>query len=441
MKEQVNPDIRAKIHRSAFYALLLLLAVCIAPFVLAQRIGLPANIIVVTNTNDSGPGSLRQALVDANDGDTIDATGVSGTILLTSGELQISHNVTINGPGAENLAVSGGGNSRVFENFASGATISGFTITAGRDPFKNINGGGLRNFGELTLRDSIVSGSTSLLSGGGIFVDAGGTLTVTNSTIAQNFGSRGGGIASDSGATLTVIDSTISGNVAGAPLDFGTWGGGGIASAGQLTVINSTISGNSLHFHGQGAGMLLTAGSATITDSTISDNLLGGSIVNSGAATQIKDTVLNARSTIVNVAGTVTSLGYNLASDNGGGYLTGPGDQINIDPILGPLQDNGGPTFTHELLAGSPAINAGDSNFTPPPDYDQRGPGFDRLVNGRIDIGSFEVQAGSTPTPTPTPTSTPTPSSTPTPTATVRPTPTPRIAPTPGSRPTPAPRP
>src|SRR5262249_843671 len=80
---------------------------------------LPANIIVVTNTNDSGPGSLRDALGVANDGDMIDATGVSGTILLTSGELQIIHNVTVNGPGVGNLAIDGNASSRVFENFAS----------------------------------------------------------------------------------------------------------------------------------------------------------------------------------------------------------------------------------------------------------------------------------------------------------------------------------
>ena len=111
---------------------------------------------------------------------------------------------------------------------------------------------------------------------------------------------------------------------------------------------------------------------------------------------------------IFNDGGTVTSHGYNLSSDNGGGYLTGPGDQINTDPMFGPLQDNGGPTFTHALLPGSPAINAGDPSFTPPPLYDQRGPGFDRVVNGRIDIGSFEVQ-GPTPTPTPRPSATPRP--------------------------------
>jgi hypothetical protein len=76
------------------------------------------------------------------------------------------------------------------------------------------------------------------------------------------------------------------------------------------------------------------------------------------------------------------------------------------------LQDNGGPTFTHQLLPGSPAINAGDPNFMPPPFFDQRGPGFNRVINGRIDKGSFEVQG-----PTPTETPSPTPTHTPTPTA------------------------
>jgi hypothetical protein len=96
---------------------------------------------------------------------------------------------------------------------------------------------------------------------------------------------------------------------------------------------------------------------------------------------------------------------YLIRSD-GAGILTGPGDQINTDPMLGPLQDNGGPTFTHALLPGSPAIDAGDPSFAPPPSFDQRGPGFDRVSGSRIDIGSFEVQVGGTPTPTSTPTAT-----------------------------------
>ena len=97
-----------------------------------------------------------------------------------------------------------------------------------------------------------------------------------------------------------------------------------------------------------------------------------------------------------NTQGIVTSLGYNVSSDDGGDILTGPGDQTLTDPMLGPLQNNGGSTLTHALLPGSPAINAGDPSFTPPPFFDQRGPAFARVVNGRVDIGSFEVQGLST---------------------------------------------
>jgi hypothetical protein len=155
--------------RGACY-LLLLVVIYAIPFALAQRdatkqsVAKPTNIIVVTNTNDSGTGSLRDALSVANDGDTIDATGVSGTILLTSGELQINHNVTINGPGAGNLAVNGNAIFRVFENFVPNVTISGFTITNGhpRPPDSN-GGGGILNHGGLTL-----SGSAFVSNYGGL---------------------------------------------------------------------------------------------------------------------------------------------------------------------------------------------------------------------------------------------------------------------------------
>ena len=99
---------------------------------------------------------------------------------------------------------------------------------------------------------------------------------------------------------------------------------------------------------------------------------------------------------------TVTISGLTII--NGGGIYNGPGDQTNTNPRLGPLRDNGGPTFTHGLLLGSPAINAGDPNFVGPPDYDQRGPGYVRVRGGRIDVGSFEVQNPPTPTPRPAPT-------------------------------------
>jgi hypothetical protein len=478
---------------------------------------LPANIIVVANTNDSGAGSLRGALALAKDGDTIDATGVSGTILLISGELQITHSVSINGPGTASLTVSGNATFRVFENFASNVIISGLTITNGFAADNN-GGGGILNHGVLTLSDSIVNNcatpSGNNQQGGGIFNDAGailtltgstltgnhagcagggvystnaqltvtnstisgngagsllpclgtgggisingGSLTVTNSTISGNGGGLGGGgmsgddvtvtvsnstISGNTGACfgggisisnvqLTVISSTISGNLSGgfAGLCEAGVGGGIYSGNAQVTVTNSTLSGNSAS--GNGGGIDCGGGTLTVTHSTISDNEGGGISNVNGQATQIGDTVLNAGEfggTISNNGGTVTSLGYNFASDDGGGVLTGPGDQINTDPILGPLQDNGGPTFTHELLLGSPAIDAGDPSFTPSPDYDQRGPGFARVVNSRIDIGSFEVQ-GLSPTPTPTPTATATPTSTPrhSPTSRPRQTPHPR---------------
>src|ERR1041385_7072578 len=113
MKNQFIPGIK-----SAAIATALLFAAAIPTHAIT---------ITVTNTNDNGPGSLRASLAAGNDGDTIDATGVYSTILLTSGELQITHNVTINGPGTANLAVNGNATSRVFDNFASNVTISGLT--------------------------------------------------------------------------------------------------------------------------------------------------------------------------------------------------------------------------------------------------------------------------------------------------------------------------
>jgi len=347
---------------------------------------LPATIIVVTNTNDSGPGSLRNALAVANDGDTIDATGVSGTIVLTSGELQINHNVTINGPGAGNLAVNGNGTFRVFKNETSDAIISGFTITNGLTA--DGGGGGILNLGGLTLSDSVVSNcatssGNSSPGGGAISTFAVGyrtTLTVSNCTISGNSADYGGAIGSvalsfdnDASSVVTVSNSTLSNNSAtccgGAIYNSAT----GPHSIASLGIANSTFSGNSAT--GNGGGIY--------NNGEIARLVLGGTILNAGSS---GENIFN------NGSGAVTSLGYNLASDNGGGFLTGSGDQINTDPMLGPLQDNGGPTFTHALLLGSPAIDSGDPNFTPPPFYDQRGPGFARVANGHIDKGSFDVQ-------------------------------------------------
>jgi hypothetical protein len=314
------------------------------------------------------------------------------------------------------------------------------------------SGGGISNTGTMIINAGTVQSNMGFFSAGGIYNT--GMLTITGTTISNNqtgdpghFGAVGGGIVND--GTMTIQDSTISGNSAlGGDLDGGY--GGGI-SGNNNTITNSTITGNSA-LHGGGV-----AGGGTIAYTTFSNNSAtyqdGGALYVTSPL-ELGNTILQAGASGVNIfnnGGSLITRGYNISSDDGSGYLNGPGDQINTDPLLGPLQDNGGPTFTHALLPGSPAIDAGDPKFTPPPYYDQRGPDFWRVRNGRIDSGSFEVQAGTTPSPTPTPAASPTPTSSPTPTATATatatftPTPTPtripRSSPVPRPRRTPHPRP
>ena len=345
-----------------FAAICLILACALA-------ISAHATTIIVSNTNDSGPGSLRQALADANDGDTIDATSISGVITLTAAQLLVDKSVTINGAGADVLAIDGNATTRVFQtDTGETVTISGLTMRNGQGNF-----------------------------GGGILNGDSATLTIINSTLSDNSGGFGGG-AFNSGR-LAIVNSTVSGNIASE--------GGGIynSGAGILTITNSTFSGNAASSIGGG---VFNLGTLQLAHSTLSDNsarFLAGGILNFQNL-EIGNTILkrgdSGENIYNNTQGIVTSLGYNVSSDDGGDILTGPGDQTLTDPMLGPLQNNGGSTLTHALLPGSPAINAGDPSFTPPPFFDQRGPAFARVVNGRVDIGSFEVQGLST-TPTPSP--------------------------------------
>src|SRR6266545_3714380 len=214
-----------------------------------------ATTITVINTNDSGSGSLRQALSDANNGDTIDFdSSLEGQIItLTSGQLLVNRSVGISGLGADNLTVDGNANDRVFYiNPNNTVTISGLTITNG---VVVGDGAGIYNDrATLTVTNCTISGN----SGGGIFNygfsgSGTATLTITNCTVSGN---SGGGIDNygsyGAGATLTITNSTVSGNSAGY--------GGGIRNRGQgddfsggsatLTVTNSTLSGNSASFGG-----------------------------------------------------------------------------------------------------------------------------------------------------------------------------------------------
>jgi hypothetical protein len=345
--------------------------------------------------------------------------------------------------------------------------ISGNTATSKGEPDGSIGGGIYSVGGTLEVTNSTISGNHVNIGGGGIY----GSGTITNSTISGNSASPavvgnagvGGGIWTQ--GVLILNNCTVSNNVAelegGGVLNFGTLRvtnctvsgnmaegkhtrsplGGGIDNYSDATLFeisNSTITNNLAG--GGGGGIYNRGGHGTITYTTLSGNSgVDGGAIHNRATLEIRNSILNSGDfgpNIFNEGGTITSHGYNLSSDDGSGYLSGPGDQANTDPLLGPLQDNGGPTFTHDLLPGSPAVDAGDPNFAPPPLYDQRGPGFDRVVDGRIDIGSFEVQGG-TSSPTPTPTITPTAAPVVSPTPAPRPTPTPRPRPTPLARPTP----
>src|SRR5215831_2846690 len=274
MKRRINPKVKAHLLRGVFY-FLLLLAVCVIPFALAQRItakkNRPANTITVINTNDSGPGSLRQALADANDGDTIDFDpALNGqTITLTTAELAIPKNVTIGGPGANLLAVSRDQNAPEFRIFhvAPNRTVivEGITISNGIA----ISGGGIYNsHSTLTVDGCAISGNSatdSKYAGGGIFNDG--------------FSSSGSGPA-----TLNVMNSTISGNSANAGF------GGGIMNLGlgyvaTLTVSNSTITGNAARDQAGGGGIDNQDDGqafATVANSTFSDNSGFAGIINDG---------------------------------------------------------------------------------------------------------------------------------------------------------------
>src|SRR5437763_16112655 len=176
-------------------------AICLS---LACALAMPTNAttIVVTNTNDSGPGSLRQALAIANDGDTIDATGISGVINLTSGELLVETSVTINGPGADLLAVDGNMISRGFRIPVSGKTIaiSGLTIRHGH---AGNAGGGIDNENNDTLMitNCNVSGNTAGLGGGNF---NGGPLTIGSITVSENSAANGGGSYNSGRGTATI---------------------------------------------------------------------------------------------------------------------------------------------------------------------------------------------------------------------------------------------
>ena len=317
--------------------------------------------------NQGGTLTLTSSTVSSNTaGDDGGGIHNSGTLTLTGSTVSGNTAMDRNGGGIKNISTL----------TLTDSTISGNTAS---------NGGGIHNSGTLTLTNSTISGNTVIgpaANGGGINNNIAGILTLTNSNISDNTGGVGGGLINWSTADL--VNSTISGNTASGE-------GGGIWNfEGTLNLTNSTVSGNTASLDGGGiynfpsstltltnstvssntadddGGGLHNFGTATITNSTISGNTAssrgGGVLSDVGGTVESSNTIISG-----NTASTgpdcqnldvFSSLGYNLIGDDADcGMTPGIGDLLNVDPLLGPLQDNSGTTETQALLSGSPAID------------------------------------------------------------------------------------
>lgn len=297
---------------------------------------------------------------------TIDGQDISGIrpFTIATDNTVTMQNITIIGGNADGL--DGGGiansgtltvsNSTLNSNVANngGAIINDGTLVVNNSTLSNnsanLYSGGIYNNGTLTISNSTLSGNSSNIIGGAVYNNVGGTAIIVNSTFNDNStGVAGGGIHNNS--TFAVMNSTFSNNSAS--------GGAGIYNNGIFTITNSTFSGNTVT--NEGGGIFNNGGSSktlSIDNTIIANSGSGGDCFNNG--------------------GTINDNGYNIVADNSCGFVGGS------DPLLGPLQDNGGETLTHALLDGSPAIDAGDSPLT----SDQRG--IIRPQGAFDDIGSFE---------------------------------------------------
>ena len=397
-----------------------------------------ASVISVTSCADDGsPGTLRSAIELATEGSTIDLTTVGcSTITLTNGAIPIAlDTLTLDGPGANALALDGNNADRLFVHYGNGdLTLAGLTVRNGRSIVggTDITGGGcIISLGYVVLDHSVVSGCYGRgegVYGGAIFAY---NLTMLSSTLSGNTGVGkhptnntavfGGGAYVNS---ISLFRSTVSGN--GARLDappshynyqsgggiFANLGGyvlqstiannysykngGGISSYLGIDVVDSTFSGNNAKTGGGGGLSLRLFYAASLSNTTIANNTAahGG-----GVYSHLPFATLTLQSTLIanNKAADNTDIDADLAQQilgannlilHAGALVTLPSDTLQLDPLLQPLADNGGPTRTHALTIGSPAIDAG--NNAAGLATDQRGTGFARQIGSAPDIGAFE---------------------------------------------------
>src|SRR5688572_8957585 len=376
-----------------------------------------AATLTVTNINDSGAGSLRQAIADAISGDTITFDpSLAGQTITLSSTLVINKNLTIDGSAlASKISLSGNNSVRAFD--VTPGIIALLNNLVVKNGYSSTDGGGIYNSGSLTVMNSNFLGSSADSSGGGIYNI--GTLDVIQSTVSSNSAAYGGGI-NNSGGTLTVTDSSFTGNTS-------SWTGGGITNFldnARATVVGSTFYGNSAVY--SGGGIISESGAFEVINSTFSGNAAqeGGGAHNFEAVLTVKNSTFSGNKAsngggIYNDTwgGTInlfnSILANNVKLDNSGvvndcySGVGGMGSNINniielnasgnnacgvpfinTDPNLGLLTNNGGFTQTMALLPDSPALDAGDNAYCPA--TDQRG--VARPQGSGCDIGAYEFQ-------------------------------------------------
>jgi hypothetical protein len=261
----------------------------------------------------------------------------------------------------------------------------------------------------LTVRRTLIDGNASTARGGGLYLPSGNSLVLEDSTVSGNVsGDAGGGLYSVfPGGPVTIRGTTISGNTAAG------FGGGGLhfftCYSPPIVIENSTLSGNVTENRGGGITVLECVQSGgeraplsaiTITHSTVTLNTatgtfgVGGLDLSFGVDVTLRNTIVsgNTSADAPDISGLAQVNFCAVGSPQGWSPLPGSGNNLpfGTDLQLGPLQDNGGPTLTHEPGPNAPPVNAGDPAFVPPPDFDQRGPGFARVIGGVLDIGSVE---------------------------------------------------
>lgn len=317
----------------------------------------------VSTCRNTGDCSLREAIGASTSGDRVVFSGGFGspqTITLTgffTKRLDVTTNITIQGPGANLLTVTGNNGDRVFEIFGgTNVSISGMTITGGNPQAVN--------FGS---------------NGGGIIVKSGATLSLAGVTVTGNSAYDGGGIYVENGATLNATGITVNSNhsasIGGAlNNDFGT-----------VNVTNSTFSGN--NSSNTCGGIYNNFGTITLTNSTVVFNNSVG-VINAKGVFNVRNTILadNGPGQPDNLGG-FASQGYNIVQFNGGSGFGAPGDLLGVAPQLGALVNNGGLTPTHYPACTSPAVEGGDP--ANPLAFDQRG--AIRPTGLRVDIGAIET--------------------------------------------------